>query len=368
MTDQGSNPIQIRGKYLHSALARHVVEPFQAGRYDDAVLNAFKAVEGRLRQEIKLPVPAGPLIDAAFEPGKGVLNDVQANDPQEPDKQPRRAAAARHNLFRGAFQLFRNTHAHGFPGSDQETAFDLIILANRLLLMADSAIQRSRSSRGGAQLVRPREIRYGERVPFMLDADNDGQLEIVQEVLADGLQRTAPVVVYDVQNDEIEAVEVEQVKEPFVFQLVQHVFLSDVDNDGANEMVCVLGWTAGSALMPFKFRNGRYELLRKEDAARSLTPFFVNAVLTDLDGDGKLEIEALARTWLPGASTSPEGGEEGSEGRLQYEHQVWRWHPSTGRFKLLSRGPMPTLSEPGLNYLREQASETVTEGTGEQAS
>jgi Protein of unknown function (Hypoth_ymh) len=49
MTDPGNADTNLRGKSLHPEMARHVIDRYNNGYCDDAVLAAFKVIEKRLR-------------------------------------------------------------------------------------------------------------------------------------------------------------------------------------------------------------------------------------------------------------------------------------------------------------------------------
>lgn len=161
----------LHGKRLHLDLAKRVLPRFHAGFYDDAVLSAFKVIEEYLRSITGAQEIGVDLVKVAFNPSGGVLADPNAL-PAERE--------GLHLLFRGVFLAFRNAPAHRFMDLDAEAAFDLVVMANRLLLLAEEANQRRTggvATRSDAPI-----IQYGTLVssgPMMLDTDNDGAAEMV---------------------------------------------------------------------------------------------------------------------------------------------------------------------------------------------
>lgn len=92
--------------------------------YEEAVINAFKAVESRLRYVLnKRGTQVEALIREAFNAEAGTLHDPKDN------KAEREGTFL---WFKGTFQRFRNCRAHGFVDTDAEEAFDLIVMANRI--------------------------------------------------------------------------------------------------------------------------------------------------------------------------------------------------------------------------------------------
>ena len=115
---------------LEPVLAGKVRAPYLRGDYDVAVLQAFKAVEVRVRKLSGLPdeLVSVNLMRAAFDPKKGPLAD------QEQLAAEREATA---HLFAGAIGLFRNPTAHREVEIDALEAVELIYLADRLICTAE---------------------------------------------------------------------------------------------------------------------------------------------------------------------------------------------------------------------------------------
>ena len=143
---------------------------FHAGFYDDAVLNAFKFLEERLRAITGVQEIGTKLVKTAFHPTSGMLTNSDA------------WAAEREGLFQfiqGAFLAFRNPSGHRFLDHHQESAFDLIVLVNRILLITENAVQRHNIGNISGSIAP--KIQYGTlgaTALIMLDTDNDGCLKL----------------------------------------------------------------------------------------------------------------------------------------------------------------------------------------------
>lgn len=123
---------------LHPSLELLVRPQFLIGSYEMAVLEAFKAVEVRLRQLSRSParLTAVPMAQRAF--GKnGPLRD---EDPSVPEPEKDGVTA----LFSGAFAALRNPPGHRYVdyGSAVE-ASEAVMLASLLMRVLDRAEARS---------------------------------------------------------------------------------------------------------------------------------------------------------------------------------------------------------------------------------
>lgn len=121
---------QVGWGVLHSTIARHCRSIFEVGRYDDAVFNAFKAVEDQIRTR----AGAGPgdvgvtLVSSALNPKAPTLQFSAVPAEQE----------GAHHLYRGAIALLKNPHSHRFVGiNDPLRAFEAIAFASLLLRLLD---------------------------------------------------------------------------------------------------------------------------------------------------------------------------------------------------------------------------------------
>lgn len=115
---------------VHPTIARHCRSIFEVGRYDDAVFNAFKALEDQIRTR----TGAGPaevgvtLVSTALNPKAPKLQFSTVPAEQE----------GAHHLYRGAIALLKNPHSHRFVGIDDPVrAFEAIAFASLLLRMLD---------------------------------------------------------------------------------------------------------------------------------------------------------------------------------------------------------------------------------------
>ncbi len=319
----------LRGKLLHPAIARRTLGQYGARFFDDAALNAFKALEVRLR-EVTGSVETGlELIKLAFNPTNGVLLD--------PGSQPGEREGL-HLLFRGSFLYFRNRSGHGFPDYNEEEAFDLIVLANRLYLLVEETYQRRQAQTGGERAAPA--IGYVtediQSTPFLLDTDNDGDAEVIVR----GRDLAESFAVYDPSTDGLRPVKVEQIEGGVVWPLGDLV-LADVDNDGLNEVVSVYAATTASVMLIHKHRNGCYEVLGRAAPYRErYHPWFVDAHITDFDGDGQLEV--VAEPWgsvpedlIPDDyDPSQHFDELHPWGRIR---SVWKWNRAADGFDLAQR-------------------------------
>ena len=315
--------LSARGWSFHYEIATQALEQYRLNHYDDAVLAAFKVVEERLRAITALPgATAQKLVDAAFHPVTGLLIDPHALPP---------ILEGRYLFYKGAFLCYRNPQAHSFVGVSQAEAFDLLILANRLLLTIENADQyRLTRQRQGSTTpeIDLRRNTFAEAGPYSLDTDNDSKPEIV--LIEHGSE--APFTVFDVVDSRSLRVETE----PFgLHGYVEDLALGDVDNDGLHEIICVLGWTANTGLVFYKFRNGRYELLRAEPGYPDpLGCIFPDAHVADYDGDGRLEIISVPWEAVPEDLIPPDHDRKWTWGRVR---NVWRWNRGLDRFELVER-------------------------------
>ncbi len=117
---------------LHPKIAARCGPRFGAGQYDDAIFNAFKAVEHEVRLRINAEseeIGTG-LMSKAMSPKAALLIFSGVNAEQE----------AAHALFRGAIGVFKNPLSHRFLDiSDERRAFETLNFASLLLRMLDEA-------------------------------------------------------------------------------------------------------------------------------------------------------------------------------------------------------------------------------------
>lgn len=115
---------------LHPVIVRESWLDFKTGRFDNAVLNAFKQVEVAVREASGLKELIGiPLAHTAFHKDNGPLTDKDAHSGE------RNALA---QLMGGAFGYYRNAHGHRNVKLDAEEAAEVIIFASHLIKIVDA--------------------------------------------------------------------------------------------------------------------------------------------------------------------------------------------------------------------------------------
>ena len=113
-------------------VVRRCKGPFEAGRYDDAIRNAFIAVEEEIRARISgAPDDLGvELVTKAMNPSSPQLVFSGVKAEQE----------AAHLLYRGAIGYIKNPLSHRFlDTTDPGRTFELLAFASLLLRMLDEA-------------------------------------------------------------------------------------------------------------------------------------------------------------------------------------------------------------------------------------
>lgn len=118
-------------KYLDEKLAEKCSEQFYSDNFQDAIQNAFIAVEEHLRQKSDLPqhLSGADLATEAYSPSDKVLSIGETNSEQEGVML----------LMKGAFQVFRNPASHRFLDLDEGEAFEAICLANSLIRIIEDS-------------------------------------------------------------------------------------------------------------------------------------------------------------------------------------------------------------------------------------
>ena len=322
MTESGSKRTQLRGKRLHSELAPRVISRYASGHYEDAVLAAFKVVETRLRRITgKSDALMKDLLHDTLNPTAGTLQDPQAW---------RSEREGTFLLFKGAFQSFRDRRAHEFTNTDLEEAFDLIVLANRLLLLLEVGHQHvtqpsptGRYSSLSQQLLyvdSSRSIRDDqvyERGRFILEPDNDGE----PELLVEGQENYEVFKAFKYSEETIQQFDVERASQPF---RTRDIVLSDVDNHGQQEILCISYGAYNNLVLFYKYQNGRYEILkqntRNAENYGSTDHSFLAAHVADINSDGQVEVVSEPKPL----------------GRIPpHDRYVWKWDENERHFALL---------------------------------
>lgn len=322
------SPFSIDGKELHSEMVKRVKRLYDQGFYEEAVNNAFKVLEERLREVTGKQETGVDLAQSAFHDVTGMLRDPNAWPSER---------QGTFQLFRAAFMAVRNGPAHRFVGMTKAESFDQIVLANRLLLIADIAHQRVNTTAAGSPGIPTIDFRSFDagKQPIALDVNNDSKSEIIlssedwNEVL----------VAYEDKGGKTSPIVVETLKDGVPF--FNNAALVDIDGDGVNELVCLfVGDTMWTALLFYKYQNGRLEILKSDQVKADpnrFKPHFFDAQIVDFDKDGKLEV--LSEPW----GTVPEelwpANRDKAErtthpGRVRY---VWKWDATDAEFKCIRR-------------------------------
>jgi len=109
---------------------------FESGFYNQAVVEAFKALDLFIKKKAKLPKLSGtPLMNQAFSPSNPALAWSDRLSTSEEDEHK-----GYHFLFSGSFTGIRNPCSHEINWiSDHSTALDAILVAQHLLRKAKAA-------------------------------------------------------------------------------------------------------------------------------------------------------------------------------------------------------------------------------------
>ncbi len=112
---------------LDEELAQRCNDLLRIGKYDEAVRSAFVLVEERLRAALKIEGGTGMyLIDQAFAKDSPLARRLGYNDTER---------QGLHDLFAGAFRLFRNPTAHTMVGIEATDGKAITALVNLMLRM-----------------------------------------------------------------------------------------------------------------------------------------------------------------------------------------------------------------------------------------
>lgn len=116
---------------LHPSIADAVWSALARGDLDNAVSQAFRAVEIAVRDAIGAATSdfGSRLMSKAFEKDTGKLTDMSI------DGNEREAMS---KFAQGAMGAFRNSHVHRNTGIERQEAFDRVLLASHLLRIVDA--------------------------------------------------------------------------------------------------------------------------------------------------------------------------------------------------------------------------------------
>lgn len=118
--------------YVHPLIVKKSFPLLKEGQFESAVLQAFKAIETRIREKIKAfhDEYGVKLIRKAFHPENGLLTDHEL---------PKAEREAFCNYIAGAFGFYKNPCSHRDIELDFISAFDRIVVASDLLKAIESA-------------------------------------------------------------------------------------------------------------------------------------------------------------------------------------------------------------------------------------
>src|SRR6266852_1872825 len=104
---------------------------YTVGKYDEAILNATKALEVAVRTKAGLAndVVGAALINKAFKPDKPILRYSKVEAEQE----------GMMSLLRGIIQVFKNPQSHRFVGvQDKSECLSVLLMCSNLLYVVDN--------------------------------------------------------------------------------------------------------------------------------------------------------------------------------------------------------------------------------------
>ncbi|MGA2172723.1 MAG: TIGR02391 family protein [Sedimentisphaerales bacterium] len=122
-------------KLLHREILNRAYHLFLAGEFESAVIQAFKAVEVRVREAAGLqPEDVGTkLMRKAFDPENGPLTDQAV---------PLAEREALAHLFASGIGLYKNPCSHRHVEMDYHESFEMLNLASHLMKQVDLAIEK----------------------------------------------------------------------------------------------------------------------------------------------------------------------------------------------------------------------------------
>jgi uncharacterized protein (TIGR02391 family) len=124
---------------LHTRIAERAWDHLRNGRYDEAIMAAFKELEVAVRAAGNFaPKDLGvDLMRRAFNPESGVLHDVGAVDLNSTRGEQHALA----DLFAGAIGVYKNPQSHRWVGIDEPVkAIEALMLASHLLRLLEARL------------------------------------------------------------------------------------------------------------------------------------------------------------------------------------------------------------------------------------
>lgn len=149
-----------------------------------------------------------------------------------------------------------------------------------------------------------------------------------------------PIAIYDQSPSGLVEAPVEAINAGYGWTLAD-IVLADIDGDGLHEVACsflVFG-TIGSFLLLYKYRAGRYEILKGTldgtpgfAAQPNLYHVFNNAFLNDFDGDGIPEIVSMPKRGFapPGLTSFDQNLSRYDQFRL-----IWKWDTTLAQLRIV---------------------------------
>jgi ppGpp synthetase/RelA/SpoT-type nucleotidyltranferase len=169
----------------------------------------------------------------------------------------------------------------------------------------------------------------GELVYIKIDIDGDGQLETITPSSVNGQTVSA----WKEVDGDVRSIEVEV---GGAGSSVRDVVLTDIDNDGKEEIVCKSEFDNYTALTCYKYQDGVLRIIRLSDTSGMFPDdHFPDGHIEDYDNDGQFEIVCSPWDVIP-KDLLPETHKEGDYdwGRVDY---IWKWNVDSLAFLLVKR-------------------------------
>ena len=132
VTKQSIIVTEMESLEIHPEIYARCWHLYSARRYDDAILNATKALEGAVRTKAKLPPTSigVEVITTAFSPKKPLLRYSKIDAEQE----------GMMSLLRGIIQVFKNPQSHRFVGVQSKSeCLAVLLMCSNLLHVVENA-------------------------------------------------------------------------------------------------------------------------------------------------------------------------------------------------------------------------------------